>query len=226
MNEVTIKYENNQMLVTSLQVAEDFGKQHRHVLDSIRNLVAENSAAKLVFFESEYKNRGKKYPMFTMNRDGFTLLAMGFTGKEALEWKFKYIEAFNNMEEKLNSPEFIMNRALEISRKQVEALMLENKELKPKGEYFDALVDRNLLTNFRDTAKEIHIKQKVLMEYLYDKKYIYKDKRGTIKPYAQHVENGYFEIKEYANNKVVGVQTLVTPRGREALRLLLTNENK
>ena len=76
MNEVTIKYENNQMLVTSLQVAEDFGKQHRHVLDSIRNLVAENSAAKLVFFESEYKNRGKKYPMFTMNRDGFTLLAM------------------------------------------------------------------------------------------------------------------------------------------------------
>ncbi|NDO43203.1 hypothetical protein FMM66_12360 [[Clostridium] cocleatum] len=163
--------------------------------------------------------------MFTMNRDGFTLLAMGFTGKEALEWKFKYIEAFNNMETKLNSPEFIMNRALEISRKQVEALMLENKELKPKGEYFDALVDRNLLTNFRDTAKEIHVKQKVLMEYLYDKKYIYKDKRGNTKPYAKHVENGYFEIKEYANNKAVGVQTLVTPRGREALRLLLSNKN-
>lgn len=226
MNEVTIKYENNQMLVTSLQVAEDFGKQHKTILRDIKNLVAQNCAAKLVFFESEYENRGKKYPMFTMNRDGFTLLAMGFTGKEALEWKFKYIEAFNNMEEKLNSPEFIMNRALEISRKQVEALMLENKELKPKGEYFDALVDRNLLTNFRDTAKEIHIRQKVLMEYLYDKKYIYKDKRGNIKPYAQHMENGYFEIKEYANNKVVGVQTLVTPRGREALRLLLNNENK
>lgn len=221
MNEVTIKYENNQMLVTSLQVSEDFGKQHRHVLESIRNLVAENSAAKLVFFESEYENRGKKYPMFTMNRDGFTLLAMGFTGKEALEWKFKYIEAFNNMEAKLNSPEFIMNRALEISRKQIEALMLENNELKPKGEYFDALVERNLLTNFRDTAKELHLKQKILMEYLYTNKFIYKDKKGNIKPYANFVDKGYFEIKEFANKNIAGVQTLVTPKGRESLRLLL-----
>lgn len=164
--------------------------------------------------------------MYTMNRDGFTLLAMGFTGKEALEWKFKYIEAFNEMESKLNSPEFIMNRALEISRKQIEALMLENNELKPKGEYFDALVERNLLTNFRDTAKELHLKQKILMEYLYTNKFIYKDKKGNIRPYANFVDKGYFEIKEFANKNIAGVQTLVTPKGRESLRLLLNVNEK
>ena len=67
------------MLVTSLQVAKDFRKEHRHVLESVRDLVAKNSVAKAMFHESTYENRGKQYPMYTMNRDGFTLLAMGLS---------------------------------------------------------------------------------------------------------------------------------------------------
>lgn len=81
----------------SLQVAEKFRKEHKHVLDSIRDLTAENSAAKF-FREGTYQSRGRNYPMYYMNRDGFSLLVMGFTGKEALQWKLKFIEAFNQME--------------------------------------------------------------------------------------------------------------------------------
>ena len=94
----------NQPVVSSRQLSKHFGKEHKDVLKGIREiLVAENSAAKL-FIESSYENRGKQYPEYLMNRDGFTLLAMGFTGKKALEWKLKYIQAFNAMEEQLKQP--------------------------------------------------------------------------------------------------------------------------
>ncbi|WP_264460670.1 Rha family transcriptional regulator [Lacticaseibacillus paracasei] len=96
MNELVIMH-NKQAVTTSLRVAEVFGKDHKHVLETISNLAAEKSAAKF-FSEATYDNRGKQYPMYYMNRDGFTLLAMGFTGKKALQFKIKYIQAFNSME--------------------------------------------------------------------------------------------------------------------------------
>lgn len=89
---------NQQAVTTSLQVAENFGKRHSDVLESVKNLVTENSVAKY-FSEGFYENRGKEYPLYYMNRDGFTLLAMSFTGKAALQFKLKYIEAFNQMED-------------------------------------------------------------------------------------------------------------------------------
>ena len=96
-----VEVKNNQAVTSSRQVAESFGKQHKHVLNSIREiLVAENSATKF-FHESCHEYRGQKFPEYYMNRDGFSLLVMGFTGKKALEWKIKYIEAFNRMEEAL-----------------------------------------------------------------------------------------------------------------------------
>lgn len=92
---------NNQIVVSSKEIAEHFGKQHKDVLENIHNiLVAEFSAAKF-YQETTYQNRGKDYKEYLMNRDGFSLLAMGFTGKKALQWKLKYIEAFNEMEETL-----------------------------------------------------------------------------------------------------------------------------
>lgn len=98
--EIVGKRYEEKLVTTSLKVAEVFGKDHRHVLESIRNLVAEKSAAKF-FRETSYKNRGKEYPMYEMDRDGFSLLVMGFTGDKALQWKIKYIEAFNAMETEL-----------------------------------------------------------------------------------------------------------------------------
>ena len=95
-----VRVTDNQIVVSSRQIAEHFEKQHCHVLEAIENLVIENSIAKF-FFKSTYDNRGKQYPEYLMNRDGFSLLVMGFTGKKALEWKIKYIQAFNAMEEEL-----------------------------------------------------------------------------------------------------------------------------
>ena len=94
---------NKQAVTTSLKVSNSFDKKHKHVLEAIRNLTAENSAVKNMFVESTYvNNRGQEQPMFYMNRDGFTLLAMGFTGDKALNFKLKYIEAFNKMERMIN----------------------------------------------------------------------------------------------------------------------------
>ncbi|WP_191231075.1 phage antirepressor KilAC domain-containing protein [Hydrogeniiclostridium mannosilyticum] len=102
------------------------------------------------------------------------------------------------------------------------ALIVDNAVMQPKADYFDELVDRNLLTNFRETAKQLGIKEKDFVRFLLDKKYIYRDKRGKIMPYAQYTESGLFEIKESFNEKTQwsGTQTLITPKGRETFRLL------
>ena len=98
-NTELVEVRNQQVVTDSRKVAEVFGKEHKHVLESIRQvLVAENSATKF-FYEAEYEYRGQKFPMYYMNRDGLSLLVMGFTGKKAMQWKLKYIEAFNQMEQ-------------------------------------------------------------------------------------------------------------------------------
>ena len=90
----------------------------------------------------------------------------------------------------------------------------------PKAQYFDKLVERNLLTNFTTTAKEFGIKRKDLIDYLLSNKYVYRDAHGNIVAYATHVPT-LFEIKEFAKEKHAGTQTLITPCGRETFRLLL-----
>lgn len=101
MTDIILSTQNGEPVASSRDVAKRFGKEHKNVMQAVANLVAENSAAKSMFHLSSFENRGKKYPMYLMNRDGFSLLAMGFTGKEAVQWKLKYIEAFNAMEKQL-----------------------------------------------------------------------------------------------------------------------------
>lgn len=110
------------------------------------------------------------------------------------------------------------NKALQAANS---ALTVDKQIMQPKADYFDELVDRNLLTNFRETAKELGVKQNDFIKFLLDKKYIYRDKRGKIMPYASK-NDGLFEIKETYNEKTKwsGTQTLVTPKGRETFRLL------
>lgn len=100
-------------------------------------------------------------------------------------------------------------------------LTVDKQIMQPKADYFDELVDRNLLTSFRETAKQLDIKEKVLIQFLLEKKYIYRDKKGKLMPYAEK-NNGLFEVKECFNEKTQwsGTQTLVTPKGRETFRLL------
>ena len=98
-----LKIIDGQITTTSLQIAEHFGKRHTHVLRAIRNLLAElPENARPNFGLSEFTDgTGRKLPAYRITRDGFTLLAMGFTGKEAMQWKVAYLTAFNQMEAEL-----------------------------------------------------------------------------------------------------------------------------
>ena len=101
------------------------------------------------------------------------------------------------------------------------ALTVDKAIMQPKAEFFDELVDRNMLTSFRDTAKELGIKEKVFIGFLIDKKYLFRDKKGKLTPYAGK-NDGLFEVKETFNEKTKwsGTQTMVTPKGLETFRLL------
>lgn len=102
-------------------------------------------------------------------------------------------------------------------------LTVDNQIMKPKADYFDELVDRNLLTNFREAAKQLGVPPKKFVTFLLDHKYIYRDKKGKLQPYQQYVESGLFNLKECVNEKTGwgGTQTLITPKGRETFRLLM-----
>ena len=93
--------QNNQIVVSSKDLAEHFNKDHKNILRDIREILSAQNRANEFFQEESYSYNGRRLPMYLMNRDGFSLLAMGFTGKKALQWKLKYIEAFNEMEETL-----------------------------------------------------------------------------------------------------------------------------
>ncbi|HBD64082.1 MAG TPA: hypothetical protein DC038_06540 [Clostridiales bacterium] len=142
-------------------------------------------------------------------------------GKQARQY-------FIQIEKQWNSPEMVMKRALDIANEAVKKLQFENNRLtvdvqimQPKADYFDELVDRNLLTSFRDTAKQLNIKEKDFINFLITHKYVYRDKKGKLTPYADK-NNELFEVKETFNEKTnwSGVQTLITPKGRETFRLL------
>lgn len=102
-------------------------------------------------------------------------------------------------------------------------LDVENEIMTPKAEYFDQLVSKNLLTNFRDTAKMLKINQKMFINFLIDKGYVYRDIKGKLKPFSDK-NKGLFEIKESMNFATgwTGTQTLITPLGREHFRILTT----
>ena len=137
---------------------------------------------------------------------------------------------FIAVEEQWNSPDAIMARALQLSNAKlkemqitVSALTVENQIMKPKAEYFDELVDRNLLTGIRETAGELGVKQNQFVAFLLEKKYMYRDKKGKLTAYAKPLSDGLFERKECVNEKTQwkGTQDLVTLKGRETFRLLM-----
>lgn len=141
----------------------------------------------------------------------------------------QFRQYFIKVEEAWNSPEMVMKRALDYANASVKqlqikvsALTVDNEIMKPKADYFDELVERNTLTNFRETAKQLEIKEKVFINFLLDHKYVYRDKRGKLMPYADK-NNGLFEVKECFNEKTQwsGTQTFITPKGRETFRLLM-----
>lgn len=137
------------------------------------------------------------------------------------------------LERALLSPDFLLRLAQKLKEEQEGRLAAEldrnylAHELavqQPKIDYFDALVDANLLTSLRETAKLLRVKEKTFVQYLLDNRFLYRGQSGKLLPYATLPANTLFEVKEAYDPKSGwrGVQTYVTPRGRETFRMLLT----
>lgn len=162
MSDLTI-IQNNEVVTTSLQVATNFEKNHRDVLKSIDDLIEKGVAQNVadLFKEGTYTHFQNKqeYRMFYINRDGFTLLAMGFSGQKALTWKMKYIESFNKMENHIKqqldtsqlSPELQMFDKL---FKTLASQELETKKLESKIDDIKDVVALNV-TNWREESRKL-----------------------------------------------------------------------
>lgn len=229
-----VKIENGQAVVSSRQVAESFEKMHKHVLETIERLKAKKSALTSMFFETTYTaGTGKAYKEYLMNRDGFSLLVMGFTGAKALEWKIKYIQAFNEMEQQLASqkptlPDFTnpvtaaRAWADEVEQKQKALAQLE--EQKPAVIFAGAISvskDAILIGALAKIIRQngIEIGQKRLFAWLRDNSYLIKSGRDKNMPTQRSIEMGLFRVKEGSyidSNDVVKITrtTLVTGKGQ------------
>ncbi len=124
-------------------------------------------------------------------------------------------------QENLSSEE-ILAKAILVANHVIEAKNEKIKELEPKANYYDHLVDKNLLTNFRNTAKQLNLPQKVFIDFLLENDFIYRDRHQRLLPYSKK-NKGYFEVKEWisADGRLVGIQTLITPKGRNYFLVLL-----
>lgn len=136
----------------------------------------------------------------------------------------------DTLEKAILNPDFIIQLATSLKEYQEENknLKQENQILLPKAEFYNELCDRNLLTNFRDTAKELKIKEKEFIKWLEDNKYIYRDNRNNIKPYSQYcVEpKRFFGMKDYKTDKFTGQQTFVTILGKNEFRMKIIEESE
>lgn len=175
----------------------------------------------------------KQYPLY-INESGLYSLVLGSKLESAKTFKKwitsevipsvrkngGYIANQENM-----TPEQIVANALIVAQNIIKDKDKQIEVMQPKADYFDALVERNLLTSFRDTAKELGIGERAFITFLMDNRYIYRDQKKQLKPYSDK-NKGLFELKEFNSrySEHAGLQTLITPKGRETFRLLLCGE--
>lgn len=222
MNEIVYRGKSNQPLTNSKLVAEVFEKEHKNVMQSIRKLMegtAQNSAVRQMFSESTYLNeQNKEQPMFIMNQDGFTLLAMGFNGKKAMEFKLKYIEAFNAMKKQIeqSKPSVPQNylealKSLVKSEEEKQQLALENKqqqatiltiskenmelgnkitEMLPRVSYYDKILQSNATMTVTQIAQDYGMSAMKLNKELEAMKIQHKV-RGQWILYGKFLTGGY-----------------------------------
>lgn len=224
MNDITLFNQDGRILASSLDVAEKFSKSHNHVIRDIEDIISKSDCPNLdseMFVESTYQNsRGKTYKCYLMNRDGFSLLAMGFTGKEALQWKLKYIEAFNKMEETLKSGDYLSEEEklklqlfskdpLEVASAHNRLVELEvNKAtapLIPKADYHDAVLNKEDLITTTIIAKDLGFSSaSKLNQIMKSNRIIFKNQSGTWCPYSDYewlITDGYADYRSYKEEK-------------------------
>lgn len=243
MNEIQNINEEITMTVSSREVAEMLEVQHKHLLEKIDKINKTFNSRKIgsskYWIESTYKQagNGKENREYQITKLGCEFLAHKSTGEKGIVFTARYMDRFEEMEKALkeqNTPSYMIENPVERAKRWIleyqekEKLVIENQqqtqaieEMTPKADYFDALVDNNLLTNIRDTAKQLHVKQTAFTKWLIENNFCYRDVRGKLKPYADKME--YFELKEFTTDwGHSDTQTLITPKGKEAFRLLLS----
>lgn len=218
MDELVIMHDEK-VVTTSLKVAEIFEKEHRDVMKSIRNLTAQNFAVKKMFVEESYLNsRNQQQPMFYMNRDGFTLLAMGFTGSKAMEFKLKYIDAFNKMEKQIKEEtKFRLPTNLnEMSTMFYSVMKDQDKKIEEQSEKVNFLMNLSGLTSSRNkeltkarNKKVIQVcggsesnsyQDKSLRSKLYNELFKSYRHRFDVNQYVDTPMKKFDEAKDYINN--------------------------
>jgi len=234
---INIQNKDGQLLVSSREVAENFQKNHQHVLRDIDVLKEGVQNWTGLFSETIYTHEQNKqdYREILINRDGFTLLAMGFTGSKALEWKLKYISAFNQMEAALNSPEQIMARALQIADQSIKSLQLLSSqqsqiigELKPKADYTDTILKNKGLVTITQIAKDYGMSGQVLNNILHELGVQYCQSDQWLL-YRKYQDKGYthsntIEITRSDGRLDVKMQTKWTMKGRLFIYELLKSQ--
>lgn len=232
MENLVFKNNAGQILTNSLLVAEKFGKQHKHVIETIKKLINSAGNSAQFFVSSTYvDDSGKSNPMFVMNRDGFTLLAMGFTGEKALQFKLEYIEAFNNMEKVIASNGFqipsTFSEALMLAAKQAEQIEAQQRQLSsqaPKVLFADAVSASQRTCLIAELAKilqqnGVKIGQNRLFTWMRENGYLCQKGDYYNQPTQKAMELGLFELKKTSITKpdgsvLVTTTTKVTGKGQ------------
>lgn len=232
-----VTIDGQQVVTSSRNVAEHFEKRHADVLETIEKLKTENSVLTKMFFETTYKVDGnnKSYKEYLMNRDGFSLLVMGFTGAKALAWKLRYIEAFNAMEAKLadrGKDSYMIADPVDRAKKWIEEEEVRQRQAaeleaaKPKVVFADAVATSKTSILIGELAKlikqnGIDIGQNRLFEWLRVNKFLI-SRKGTDynTPTQKAMEMGLFEIKESSHINGDGVNIVtktskVTGKGQQ-----------
>jgi len=227
LNVIHVENLDGIFVVSSLDVAERFGKQHNHILRDIERLREDVANFGQMFFAGQYVDGyGRSQPCYSMNRDGFSLLAMGFTGSEALSWKLKFIEAFNAMEKQWNSPEIVIARALVMAKEQLAAKDQQIAALEPKAAFYDVVADGGNALSFSEAVRLLNLPgtgQNTLFRILREARVLMSNNR----PYQTFMDRGYFRVIEQHYSKpdgttMVSFKTLITqPKGLQFVRGLL-----
>ena len=219
----------------SLKVSQVFGKQHKNVLQQIRNILgsAENSAHQNWFYESTFSDvQGKQRPMFVMNRDGFSLLAMGLTGAKAMQFKVGFIEQFNQMErivqEVAQRPAIpqTLSEALRLAADQAEKIEHQQRQIeqqRPRVLFSQAVETSKESVLIGELAKIIcqngvQTGEKRLFQWLRDNHYLCAHGERYNQPTQKAIESGLFEIRKTTINvgdhTKVRTTTKVTGKGQ------------
>lgn len=197
MSDIILSMQSGEPVASSRQIAENFEKNHNHVLRDIDSLKKDVSNFGQMFFETTAPDSyGREQRAYLMNRDGFTLLAMGFTGKAALEWKLKYIAAFNEMEKKLaEQPQLtrsqLLATALIAAHEELEEKDKRIAELTPDAEFARAVCIADNCRTATSIAKDYGLTAEKLNKLLYSQRVQYKDSDGQWVLYKPYQGKGY-----------------------------------